>query len=306
MARILSSIVVVLGLPLLLLGNPAAVESRIFPYAWDFGHVLLFAALAWLVCSMRPAVSRLPNRRLLPLALAAVLLVSLPIEGIQYLIGREASGFDILRNAIGALLGLAFRPHRQLRRLSLRATALQIGAAALGIAALLPLLLNAVDKVQADGRFPVLSDMEAPFEVTRWEGARLARKNFGGPENHVLRADFSAGEFSSIKLNLFDSDWRGYAELRFRIYSFATENTELHLRINDSHHADHGREYDDRFNRVLTLEPGWNRFSIAVDEIRRQPENRAMDLAAVDNISFFTYRQTRGQTYYFDDIELKP
>ncbi len=78
----------------------------------------------------------------------------------------------------------------------------------------------------------------------------------------------------------------------------------LHLRINDTFHVLSNRDYDDRFNLVLQLEPGWNPVTLDLDEIRRQPKLRQMDMSSIDNLSFFTYRQKTDNTFYFDDFEL--
>ncbi len=306
MANLVLFLTVAICLPLLLIADPTEMRYRLFPFAWDLGHVVLFAAATWLFFSLRPAIAQRASPGLLAWALLGTAVVSLPIELLQHLTGREASAVDAGRNLLGASLGVMFRPNRgdgerpPPRFLRLARLVVLI----LLTLAISPLAVNTVDYVESLRAFPVLSNMQSLFETSRWEGERLYSKQFGPFGNRVLRADFAPGEFSSIKLNVFPGDWRGYDFLGFSVFSFAESTLPLHLRINDAHHAQSRWAFDDRYNRVLQIEPGWNRILVGLETVRTQPKRREMDMASIDNLSFFTHWQKRSHTFYFDDLEL--
>jgi hypothetical protein len=54
------------------------------------------------------------------------------------------------------------------------------------------------------------------------------------------------------------------------------------------HDEGHGREFADRFNRRLELGAGERRlFSIPLEDIRRGPRNRLMNMTQISDVSVF-------------------
>ena len=76
----------------------------------------------------------------------------------------------------------------------------------------------------------------------------------------------------------------------FTIVSSLEQPIELVIRVHD---ASHDQRLADRFNRTLVIAPGANRIAIPIDDIRRAPDRREMDLQRVRGIILFVYRLNR-------------
>jgi hypothetical protein len=82
-------------------------------------------------------------------------------------------------------------------------------------------------------------------------------------------------------------DWSGHLRLVFTIVSDLDAPLRLVVRVHDAAHDQRGK---DRFNRSLTVSPGVNRFAISLDDIRRAPDRREMDMRRIRGIILFAYR----------------
>ena len=156
---------------LLFWGGPGAYSSRSFQQAWNLGHPLLFAILAYLVLIWSKTVSSWPFLRQVIVILAVVFVISLPIEFLQMALdARSPDVFDIMRNILGALLAVVFySPSRKnTSRTILRF--FQIGLLAALVLLAVPLAVAITDEIISAEQFPVLSDFETPFECMRWSG----------------------------------------------------------------------------------------------------------------------------------------
>jgi hypothetical protein len=75
----------------------------------------------------------------------------------------------------------------------------------------------------------------------------------------------------------------------------------LVIRIND---AAHDNRYADRFNRQVVIRPGVNRVVIPLDDVRRAPNRREMDMRHIRQIIVFGYRVTAPTHVYLGPIRL--
>ena len=67
----------------------------------------------------------------------------------------------------------------------------------------------------------------------------------------------------------------------------------------------HGKpaDFGSRFYRGMTVQPGANRFEVTIDEIRRGPRDRELDLARVERLTLFV-RQGPSRRFFLDDVRL--
>ena len=79
-------------------------------------------------------------------------------------------------------------------------------------------------------------------------------------------------------------DWTAYAELLFELHSPAAEAFDLVIRIHDCRHA---HDFKDRFNRVVAVIPGNNRYQIALSDIEHAPQTRLMNMKCISGIMLF-------------------
>jgi len=254
---------------------------------WNLGHPPAFFVLTLLVLRI------LPDRLPWPwLGVLGVALGGLAIEVLQPLTGRSASAWDLLLNGIGIGLALLYRdlvlPARSARfRRKLMVLLLAI--------ALVPVAVFSVTEVALRVQFPVLLSADGAWyrlQVAADNG--LERTTLGEPDartgaRHGLRATFTGPGYSKLHLHHFVSDWRGHQALNLQLLNPETTPLEIELRVHDQHHYATGIGYDDRFNRVLSLQPGSNHVTVYLEDIRQAPRSRPMDLSRVEEVMLFTH-----------------
>jgi hypothetical protein len=297
---------VVAGLTILLFaGGPEGHWPRSLSHFWDLGHMGLFGAATLL--ALRAGLARWPLTRQAGVVLGGSLILGAVSEWLQRGSNRTASLGDLQRDLIGASLVLVFvspavarLPRRQ------RGAILAVVLLAFGWQ-VAPALLATVDEFTARRDFPVLAGFERPFEVDRWQGQakfRIVDTPVRGG-HRSLRVDLDTNTYSWVSLADFPRDWTAYRLLEFSVFNPDTEALELVCKVNDREHQRRGYPTADRFNRRLTAAPGWNDFSIHLEEIRKAPVGREMDLAQISTFQLFTVRLPRPRSFYLDQVELR-
>ncbi len=291
---------------LLVFGDDALLPGRAFQAFWNLGHAVYFAFITWLLLHW-PWLKRQPCWLQWAVPLAVTLLIGGTIELLQIGTERTADVMDMLRNLGGSLLVLGLLPVLPSERKAWR-WPLRLAALALLLYLLLPFIQVLYDDAMARRQFPVLADFAAPLELSRWQGNadyRLARPP--NSDEPALAITLKPGvAYPGVSLKHFPGDWRGYRELRVRLYLQGSEPLSLTLRIHDRAHETGPRafEYSDRFNRSFRLQPGWNELTVPLEDIRKAPTRRAMDLSQLVDLSLFVTRLKQTRILYLQRIEL--
>jgi hypothetical protein len=161
-------------------------------------------------------------------------------------------------------------------------------------------------------QFPRLFDPHNFFSRVSIEG------NKGGtiryidiPEDWLMPADSDVtscayvslleGRWPGLRMREPEADWRGYEKLELGIYSDRPIVLPLHLRINDQ---GHNNQYRDRYNRRLTLQPGYNYFSLPMSDIAGAPKGRTMDLSEISDVVIYASRELVGKGFCLISMEL--
>jgi len=304
---------VVLGASLLILLHGEWFDA---PPMWlqlvlDAGHAPLFGVLALIVLGLLRLAPRFERAGIGVYIAALSISVGLGLlsELLQYFGERNADGVDALRDAIGAVTFLGFhatfdpllKPHlpcgpftsRRLRAtflLLFLTTFWQVGSLGLGY-------------VQRDAAHPRLFDFQH-----RWERHfyRLVRGDLeattlpGEPSVAVARLTIRPGRYPGLRLRPHP-DWSAYRELKLSVYSDLPGETVLRMRIDD---RIHDGTLGDRYNTRFTLLPGWNRLSVDLDEVRRAPKERTMDLSQIRRVALFDVETEQEYSLYLGPIEL--
>lgn len=284
--------------PFFFLGGPDWASPRLYRALWSAGHYLFFALLTAWVMTYRP-LHRVRDWLLLTLV---VILLSLVIELVQGMVGRNANWRDGLSNLVGAWFALFWlQPARPMVWLG-RAL-----ATVLLVWQLLPLGQTLINSVYQAQRFPVLADFESPREMQFWSGGeRVSAPSVQGHYSlafHVGHPDIERHHYTGVTLHTLAGDWRGYEMLAFELH--AEREVTLTLRINDRHHDRYANEYDDRFNQRLTLEPGWNAIRIPLEQVRSAPRERRMNMQEVQRLLLFTAGLAEPHRLHLDHLRLE-
>jgi hypothetical protein len=189
---------------------------------------------------------------------------------------------------------------------SYRLRAAQLVVAGLATLQCLPLARAVVDDSIALTQFPVLSDFETPFELTRWSSRSAISIDHGIARQGraSLRIPLSTEEYSGASLEHFPSRWDDYAGLHMSIYNASPDAFVIWISIHDEQHLHTGRLYEDRFSASFTLRRGWNDIDIPLDRVRNAPQQRTLDLGAVRDLSIVATALPEPRVIHVDDVRL--
>lgn len=287
-------------------GNPVSFRySRSFREAWDLGHIVYFFIISWwLNRQLLQAVLSTILRWLMVLSVA--LLLGAVTEWLQYGSMRSASLGDLGRDMIGCLLALVLMPGslpgQRLRR------PLQVLVFLLFVWQLRPLLTAVLDEYHARMAFPILADFSAPFELQRWQHGSASRAIIAVPasQRRLLQIGLGTEQYSGAGLSYFPGDWTAYTQLEVRLLNPGTA-LPLTFRVHDRQHQAPGSDYAyaDRFNRSVTIQPGWNQIEFELDEIASSPTGRRMDMTQVADFTLFSVDLPDRRTLYLESVTLK-
>ncbi len=286
---------------LFFIGGPGYDSPRSLKAFWNLGHILYFALLPLLLFSLSPGNQLKPVFQV-SIIFGITLCLGALVEFFQYGTDRTPDMGDIFRNMIGACIAIAFLlPIRK----SVPKTPMLIFKTTLIIlvaSQFYPIVIALVDEHHARRDFPVLSDFQTPFQNHRWSGDKI--ENIGSQGNRAMRVDLTTQIYSGVALKYFPVNWQQYQWFQFRIYNPSADTIKITCRIHDKKHTQGVQRYRDRFNQTQSLSQGWNTITISLEEVRRAPNKRQMDLSQIYGIGFFASRLPHPRKIYIDDVKL--
>ena len=274
--------------------------------AFNAGHLPLFGIVA-LVAEAQLRRSR-PRDTCLQhalWALAATTVLGVAAETLQTLVpNRNASLVDVARNIAGSLAFLvaaaAWRGRREWRP-AVRASALAFAAILLIVGAA-ELARAVAVHVAMRQSLPVVARLDGAW----WEHEVVdpcANVLEPSGATGMARLTLNPAAYSGLALDEPWPDWRAYAALELQIRIPSVAPLQVSLRIND---AEHDNSYRDRFNTVIDLQPGMNSVRISLEDVRRAPARRPMDLAHIRAVMLFVHDLDHQRALEIGPIRLVP
>ncbi len=236
----------------------------------------------------------------------ATLLLGILVELGQSAFSRTPDTGDIFRNLIGAGVAICFLlpvrkkfPAKSMRLFKLTFVIL------IGLQ-IWPIVVALIDEQHARNEFPVLSDFQSAMQLDRWEcGCAISiEKDIGCQGNRAMRADLDTQHYSGFTLKYFPRNWNGYQWFQFVIYNPSEEVIRITCRIHDKLHTQGPQLYADRFNKTQSIPVGWHTIAIPLDDVRKAPAGRKMDLSQIYAVGFFATQLPHPRTIYIDDVRL--
>lgn len=289
------------------MGWQGTTNQRSLQELWDMGHLIYFSLLPIYLVSFKIINVLHPRRKILFLFSCTVIL-GLLIEFTQMLSNRFPDPGDFFRNLLGTCFAVLFiLPDKNtIPPVILKVS--QIIVLFLILLQLQPTVFALVDEFSAQRSFPVLSDFETSYQVTRWSG-NSSQNIIADPhqqDNQVLEIILTTDTYSGANLHYFPGNWENYTSLHFRVFNTASEKIELHCRVHDKQHSGtEGYPYQDRFNTVFPLHPGWNHYRVNLKDIEQAPDSRRMNMSQIVGAGFFVVRQQTPLTIYLDNVRLE-
>jgi len=292
---VVSILVVIVAFPFFFLGGSTETSSNLMYAIWDCGHLVFFIAIVAIV-SRKFDVN---NWKVALLISLAVFIGGGLIELIQAYIGRDGSWSDLLRDMTGTWLGIFW-----LQRASIFSWVGRIISVALLVPNLNTVFYEARFQFNLLQQFPVLAGFESSIETYGHRGAELSTE-FHTQGDYSLKVELTTRKFTGIVFNRMINDWSAYKTLGFDIYNTGTDAFTMIVRVNDAQHNLNGWATQDRFNRPLHLEPGWNHFTFSIEDIENAPHNRKMDLTKIVWMEIFVGIPLQApRRIYIDNVRL--
>jgi hypothetical protein len=293
-------------------GSDLRIEVENATHAPVFGVIALL-----LLAATRKRLGAVLNREeaIYGAAIAATLLAGIATEIVQSFAGQDAEAGDVVRDFVGGTAFLSFyctfdrsvvrtRVNRTLRnRVLMRSAAIAMMAVVLG-----PAVLQGLAVLHRNRQFPMLMDFESPLDHRLCRAVTSALQIIRDPRpgavlnsNRVGQVTFRPGRYSTFALPDPYPDWTGFGHLRFTISADLSHPVSLVLRIND---AGHDETFKDRFNEVITIQPGDNEVDVLLENVKHAPASRLMDMSRIRLVSLFAMDVTAGFSVTLDDIRL--
>ncbi len=297
-------VMLVFTCPLFFIGGPDVYSSALFNNFWNYGHVIFFAGVLLLAVQLRPV----PFGMNWLWILLTIFTLGVTIEFAQMFIGRDASWSDVSHNILGALIALCWGQRAIGRR------SLLIGLRVLSLIFMVPMLSESAQLVYSDWQmrkqFPLINNFEASYELRQLAniGEHVSKQRVGNYTSNgqfALAVTLAVDTYSGIKWVGRYGDWSGYQFFAIDIYNPAAETLQVVLKIADLQHDRGANALDDRFNRRVSLNPGWSNLRIAMDEIRNAPAKRQMRIDEVNCLEIFAVNLPKPQVIYMDNLRLE-
>ncbi len=289
---------------------PSGGNKFLWKHVFDAGHFAMFFLLCvgiylWLRQQATPAKEIIRS-------LFFSTLVAASIEIIQPLTGRSASFVDLLNGFLGALTASYLLA--VFERVGLRYTIPR--ALLLGILVQAVVLIPSYQAWRAleirDQHFPQLGYFDKPQSLSVWRS--MNSKN--NPTPAKTRLVLLPGEHPSPALWVssfqdtwsgvyYDGgaqDWSAYRFLVFETFNPQDEALEISLRVDDTEDC---QKYANRFNRTIRIAPGHDVQRLDLDDIRRGPESRELNLREIRFLYVFRNKDAKSTQFALNDVRLE-
>ncbi len=316
--KYISLLVVLVFIILALMFGALPDTSLFWREVQNTGHTILFILIAILILLLLRGTSNFFWQKSFKLYITAFfisLLIGIVIELVQSITHSDASKMDIVRDLAGIIVGLGMyaSTDSDLPSYSLKSGKwTKIGIVTLSFfvftASMLPLTFLSTAYMQRKAAFPVVVDLTAnwtlPFLQLRNAIINLPESNktkIDG-EDPLTRVDFKRGIYPGVSIIETYPDWSAYKAFTIIIYSKLIQPFELVLRIHDDQH---NHNYTDRFNTKLTINKGTNYFHILLEDIKKAPTSREMDMMKIKEIIIFSAQPVERLHFYMGSIRLE-
>jgi VanZ family protein len=296
-----------IGVSFLLFNNFGKSQSRLLDEILNYGHIFLFGFIS-LGISRVIGMRTWPNLDKIVYFRSGIItfLLGFLSECIQTQIPNRTFGLnDLFNDTLGAatFLVLAYTFQTGI----MRRTLILLRSIVLSIIIIMtyPIGITALDSWNMARDFPILSSFESTLELSRWKDIESSSQRM---KIHATNGIYSyqtrlhPGMFPGISMEYMMSDWKDYRELSFDTFLEGTKPLNITVRINDKEHND---EFLDRYNKQFTLQPGRNHTIVVLNDVRKAPQGREMDMADISIICIFAYNLDEPRVVYFDNIRLK-
>ncbi len=299
---LLTTILIAGVIILFLVPVPWGISNPWLSNFWNAGHLLGFFIISR---CLAPYCQRFVPDFAFSITAIITLLMAGGIEIVQATINRQPSWNDFVLSSIGIFYGLlAFEPFK--KRLIKNYLTLLATIITGGVYATFPFVALTIDKTLAETRVPLIIDFSTPFEHFRLSGtSNYERVTYPpNPNEKAVKVNFTTVPYSMLHIRGFTPNWSNYSALYIDTYLSGSTPLRVNISIEDQIHTQNGRPFNDRFTRVYQLNPGRNILTLLLDDIKKAPASRNMELSHIKRIALYTMNLEANRQIYLNKIQL--
>lgn len=224
-------------------------------------------------------------------------------EVIQRPLRRDASWGDVFEDVVGVVCALAIHAAID-RRLRLRGAARgAVVLVALTCLALyvMPIVNMTRAYMHRSKHFPVLASFDSSAQQYWIVGYGVRREI----RDEALDVEFESQKFPGFSFFEPEPDWSRFKTLVIDVENPDDEVLYLGVRVHDAGRH-RGRRFVDRFNRNFEIAAGERRtLRIPLEDIRRGPRNRLMNMAKISDVTLFQSREAGAKHVRLHQMRLE-
>ncbi|PUA30152.1 MAG: hypothetical protein B0W54_06450 [Cellvibrio sp. 79] len=297
-------VALIFACPFFFIGGPSEVSPLFFNHLWNLGHIIFFSGVTLLALQFFTLMSL----RAWLWVSVGVFCIGACIELLQHFVGRDSSWDDIFHNLCGVWFALFWGQKLGATR------SIVLCLRVLSLLLVMPSFWFTVNAAYSDlqmrNQFPLINSFESDYEVKQVMGFQLhdAKKqvsDHASTGRFSLAVQFGTTKYSVVKWIGPYGDWSPYNYFAIDIYNSESQSFAVTLKIADFQH-DLGRNaLDDRFNRRITLAPGWNLVRVPMEEIRTAPVSRVMQMNEISCLELISISLDKPKLIYVDNVRLE-
>ena len=253
------------------------------------GHMPLFLFGTLFVIAVLRYDFKLEGKRLYAFAGLIGVAAGFLSEAIQKPLRRDASWEDAFEDVVGVVCALALhaalsRPNR----LKVAARGLLLSVALVCLVVYVTPIVNMTRAyMHRSKHFPVLAAFDSQAQLFWIVGYGINREIHDG----ALDVTFERDRFPGFSFFEPVPDWSRFTTLVIDVENPDAEMLHLGVRVHDfGRHR--GRRFIDRFNRHFEIPAGERKvLAISLEDIRRGPRDRLMNMAQISDVTLFMNRQ---------------
>ncbi len=262
----------------------------------DAAHFPAFLLLTLLLFSIlspnRPTTFRITASAVIAATLA------LGTEWLQsFTPGRMASAHDLMANGLGiaaAISGLWLWKTNTCSGFSWQKKLHLLATCVIASALTWPYVQHLSARLNAQKQFPVLSDFHTAGATYLWKTQNDAQASLSKHQPASLEVTLPANsDFPGINYLPGPQNWQTYHSLHLTLINPGS-TFQLGIRIDDDGDC---RQHKSRFNAQRPIKPGENHLIFQLNTIRQAPENRELNLNAVQRLLLFSQKNPQAQKF---------
>jgi len=293
-------VLVASGLLFVPLPIPASYAGRTIENA---GHMPLFLLGTLFVIGILRHDFKLEGARLYAYAGLIGAGAGLLSEVIQRPLRRDASWGDVFEDVVGVVCALAIHAAIDRRnRLQGVARGLAVAVALLCLALYVTPMVNMTRAyMHRSKHFPVIASFDSSAQQFWIVGYGVRRQIHEG----ALDVEFESQKFPGFSFFEPVPDWSRFKTLVVDVENPDCEVLHLGVRVHDAGRH-RGRRFVDRFNRNFEIAAGERRvIRIPLEDIRRGPRDRLMNLAKISDVTLFRSREAGARHVRLHQMRLE-